>query len=83
MFFLSSFYANFWWTVHKVMSYPSLMENSLLIYCFSEMMQMHLNSVSVMPILNDTEVLSLPVVSSPLFSVFGLNPKGPKAFSGV
>lgn len=30
---------------------------------------------------NDTEVLSLPVASSPLFSVFGLNPKGPEAFS--
>lgn len=27
-----------------------------------------------------TEVLFLPVVSSPLFSVFGLNPKGPEAF---
>ena len=27
-----------------------------------------------------TEVLFLPVVSSPLFSVFGLNLKGPEAF---
>lgn len=37
-FFISScFYVNFWWTVHKA-NYPSLMENSLKSYCFSEMM---------------------------------------------
>lgn len=43
----------------------------------------HQHNISIMPILNDTEVLFLPIVSSPLFSVFGLNPKGPEAFSGV
>lgn len=32
---------------------------------------------------NLTEVLFLPVVSSPLFSVFGLNLKGPEAFSSA
>lgn len=84
--FLSScFNVTFWWTIHQVTNYSSFTETSQrpTIFQRDDTNCVHLNSVSVMPILNDTEVLFLPIVSSPLFSVFGLNPKGPEAFSDV
>jgi hypothetical protein len=68
--------------LHKGMNYPNSMQNFLeLLFYRDDANCICLNTVSVKPILNDTEVLSLPIVSSPLFSVFGLNPKGPEAFS--
>lgn len=51
-----------------------------LVVLYSDMTQtVYLCLASAKLTLNDTEALSLPVVSSPLFSVFGLNPKGPEA----
>lgn len=47
--------------------------------CFRDEL-IYLNNIAITCALNNTEVLSLPVISSPLFSVFGLNPKGPEAF---